>query len=101
MLQLLPNSCPLYCNHGGYHWTYTNCCKCWGVPRAGGKTEALSFDHKSQQDREMDRIHNAGRFVNQFGRVNGNLNLSRSIGDLKYKQFPGTPQAGQMDSASK
>ena len=67
--------------------------------RAGGKTEALSFDHKSQQDREMDRIHNAGRFVNQFGRVNGNLNLSRSIGDLKYKQVPGTLPGGQMITA--
>ena len=44
----------------------------------------------------MDRIHKAGGFVNQFGRVNGNLNLSRSIGDLKYKQVPGTPPAGQM-----
>ena len=46
--------------------------------REGGKTEALSFDRKPQQDQEMDRIHKAGRFVNQFGRVNGNLNLSRS-----------------------
>ena len=45
---------------------------------AGGKTEALSFDRKPQQDQEMDRIHKAGRFVNQFGRVNGYLNLSRS-----------------------
>ena len=68
--------------------------------RAGGNTEALSFDHKPQQDREMDRIHKAGRFLNQFGRVNGNLNLvSRSIGDLKYKQVPGTPPAGQMITA--
>jgi hypothetical protein len=39
----------------------------------------------------MDRIHKAGRFDNQFGRVNGNLNLSLSIGDLKNKQVPGTP----------
>ena len=34
----------------------------------------------------MDRIVAAGGFVNQVGRVNGNLNLSRAIGDLKYKQ---------------
>ena len=47
----------------------------------------------------MTRITNAGGFVNQFGRVNGNLNLSRSIGDLKYKQVPGIPPAEQMITA--
>lgn len=61
--------------------------------------EALSFDHKPLQEREMRRITNAGGFVNQFGRVNGNLNLSRSIGDLKYKQVPGIHPAGQMITA--
>jgi hypothetical protein len=34
----------------------------------------------------MSRIVNAGGFVNAVGRINGNLNLSRSLGDLKYKQ---------------
>lgn len=67
--------------------------------RAGGRAEALSFDHKPQQNRELSRIKNAGGFVNQFGRVNGNLNLSRSIGDLKYKQVPGIHPAGQMITA--
>ena len=47
----------------------------------------------------MNRITNSGGFVNQFGRVNGNLNLSRSIGDLKYKQVPGIPPAEQMITA--
>ena len=64
--------------------------------RAGGATFPLSFDHKPSQDREMTRITRAGGFVNHFGRVNGNLNLSRSIGDLKYKQVPGIPPADQM-----
>jgi serine/threonine protein phosphatase PrpC len=67
--------------------------------RAGGLTKALSFDHKPLQDVEMKRIKNAGGFVNQFGRVNGNLNLSRAIGDLKYKQVPGIPPSGQMITA--
>ncbi|KAL7548646.1 hypothetical protein ACHAWF_011918 [Thalassiosira exigua] len=67
--------------------------------RAGGLAEPLSFDHKPLQNREMNRIMNAGGFVNQFGRVNGNLNLSRSIGDLKYKQVPGIPPAEQMITA--
>jgi serine/threonine protein phosphatase PrpC len=47
----------------------------------------------------MSRIRNAGGFVNQFGRVNGNLNLSRSIGDLKYKQVPGIGPECQMITA--
>jgi hypothetical protein len=47
----------------------------------------------------MNRINNAGGFVNQFGRVNGNLNLSRSIGDLKYKQVPGITPPEQMITA--
>ena len=67
--------------------------------REGGITEALSEDHKPLQEREASRIQAAGGFVNQFGRVNGNLNLSRSIGDLKYKQVPGIPPAQQMITA--
>ncbi|KAK1744914.1 protein-serine/threonine phosphatase, PP2C family [Skeletonema marinoi] len=69
------------------------------ICRKGGLAEPLSFDHKPLQHREMNRITNAGGFVNQFGRVNGNLNLSRSIGDLKYKQVPGIPPAEQMITA--
>ncbi len=33
------------------------------------------------------------------GRVNGNLNLSRSIGDLKYKQTPSIPPEFQIITA--
>jgi len=67
--------------------------------RAHGATKALSFDHKPMQQRELNRIKAAGGFVNSFGRVNGNLNLSRSIGDLKYKQTPGLPPEEQMITA--
>lgn len=67
--------------------------------RAGGKTLPLSFDHKPQSEVEMNRITKAGGFVNHFGRVNGNLNLSRSIGDLKYKQVPGITPPEQIISA--
>ena len=67
--------------------------------REGGITEALSFDHKPTNEVEKKRIIESGGFVNQFGRVNGNLNLSRSIGDLKYKQIPGIPPSGQMITA--
>jgi serine/threonine protein phosphatase PrpC len=67
--------------------------------RGGGVTVALSFDHKPMQTTELARIRAAGGFVNAFGRVNGNLNLSRSVGDLKYKQVPGIPPALQMITA--
>mmetsp|Transcript_4946 Transcript_4946/g.10411 ORF Transcript_4946/g.10411 Transcript_4946/m.10411 type:complete len:633 (-) Transcript_4946:318-2216(-) len=59
----------------------------------------LSYDHKPSQVHEMNRILRSGGFVNHFGRINGNLNLSRSIGDLKYKQVPGIPPAHQMITA--
>ena len=59
----------------------------------------MSYDHKPSQVHEMNRILRSGGFVNHFGRINGNLNLSRSIGDLKYKQVPGIPPAHQMITA--
>jgi len=64
-----------------------------------GTAYPLSFDHKPLQERELNRIRNAGGFVNHFGRVNGNLNLSRSIGDMKYKQVPNIPPSEQMITA--
>jgi serine/threonine protein phosphatase PrpC len=60
---------------------------------------ALSLDHKPSQPTELRRIVQAGGFVNSFGRINGNLNLSRSIGDLKYKQVKHLPPAQQMITA--
>ena len=51
-----------------------------------GKATALSFDHKPTNPTERTRIQRAGGFVNGEGRVNGNLNLSRAIGDLTYKK---------------
>jgi protein phosphatase 1G len=53
-----------------------------------GKAIPLSFDHKPSHPAERQRIESAGGFVSNLGgmsRVNGNLNLSRAIGDLKYK----------------
>lgn len=50
----------------------------------GGKALALSFDHKPDDEIELRRIEKAGSVVTE-GRVDGNLNLSRALGDLKYK----------------
>jgi len=49
-----------------------------------GKCIPLSFDHKPESQVELDRIHKAGSEVVE-GRVDGNLNLTRAFGDLKYK----------------
>ncbi|CAD8111388.1 unnamed protein product [Paramecium sonneborni] len=44
----------------------------------------MSYDHKPDHQDEKSRIERAGGFVRD-GRVNGNLNLSRALGDLEYK----------------
>jgi serine/threonine protein phosphatase PrpC len=49
-----------------------------------GRAIPLSFDHKPENDEERRRIEKAGSTITE-GRVDGNLNLSRSLGDLKYK----------------
>ena len=54
------------------------------IVSVGGKVEALSEDHKPDNEKEMARIKKAGGEVIE-GRVNGNLNLSRALGDLEYK----------------
>lgn len=51
-----------------------------------GKQVPLSFDHKPTDAEEHTRIYKAGGFVNDEGRVDGNLNLSRALGDLFYKK---------------
>ena len=50
----------------------------------GGKAYPMSVDHKPENDAEYARIYKANGYVSD-GRINGNLNLSRSLGDLEYK----------------
>lgn len=45
---------------------------------------ALSEDHKPDNELEKKRIEQGGGIVAD-GRINGNLNLSRAIGDLEFK----------------
>jgi len=68
-----------------------------------GNAVALSEDHKPNDPRETERILKAGGTVeeSQGGarthyRVNGNLNLSRAIGDLEYKKNSELPPSEQM-----
>jgi serine/threonine protein phosphatase PrpC len=51
-----------------------------------GKAMPMSTDHKPNLISEKTRILKAGSTISVEGRIDGNLNLSRSIGDLKYKK---------------
>jgi serine/threonine protein phosphatase PrpC len=59
-----------------------------------GKAVDMSEDHKPENEKERERIYNAGSEIID-GRVDGNLNLSRSLGDLKHKQKVGLTPAEQ------
>lgn len=66
----------------------------------------LSEDHKPNFPAEADRIRKAGGTVVRFEvgpivqyRINGNLNLSRSIGDLEYKRNSFLPPCEQIISS--
>ena len=51
----------------------------------GKLTGSRWFETESDHSEETARIQSAGGFV-EFGRVNGNLALSRAIGDFEFKQ---------------
>ncbi|KAG2181075.1 hypothetical protein INT43_008657 [Umbelopsis isabellina] len=64
-----------------------------------GKCKPLSYDHKPVNRTESSRIVAAGGFV-EFGRVNGNLALSRAIGDFEFKQNSSLPATEQIVTAN-
>merc|ERR1719387_1033790 len=47
----------------------------------------MSKDHKPQHTAEKARVVRAGGRVTAEGRINGNLNLSRALGDFEYKNM--------------
>ncbi|EGF98778.1 uncharacterized protein MELLADRAFT_95423 [Melampsora larici-populina 98AG31] len=55
------------------------------VLSVNGVVKPMSYDHKPSSRTENSRIVAAGGFV-EFGRVNGNLALSRALGDFEFKQ---------------
>lgn len=59
------------------------------------KKKCLSTDHKPSKPEEEQRIKEAGGMVS-MDRVNGNLNLSRALGDFTYKQNKEKPLDKQM-----
>lgn len=58
----------------------------------------MSNDHKPTLETEKARITAAGGFVD-FGRVNGNLALSRAIGDFEFKKSADLPPESQIVTA--
>jgi protein phosphatase 2C family protein 2/3 len=65
------------------------------VAGVAGDAWPLSNDHKPMDTKERDRIETAGGFV-CCHRVNGNLAVSRSMGDFCFKQNEGLSQAEQI-----
>lgn len=55
------------------------------VACVNGEVEVLSLDHKPNNHAETKRIYEGGGFV-EFNRVNGNLALSRALGDFVFKR---------------
>lgn len=55
------------------------------IASINGQLEVLSNDHKPNNEEESRRICEGGGWV-EFNRVNGNLALSRALGDFTFKR---------------
>lgn len=60
-----------------------------------GKAVTLSYDHKPENDEERARIEAGGGHVAN-NRVNGELAMSRAIGDFRYKEVEGKSAEEQL-----
>ena len=64
----------------------------------GGKSVPLSFDHKPNDAEEHSRIDRAGGYVS-MRRVDGDLAVSRALGDFQYKDRTDLPPEEQKVTA--
>jgi len=65
------------------------------ISSVAGICDELSFDHKPSDEMEAKRIVAAGGWV-EFNRVNGNLALSRAMGDFVFKRNSKKPAEEQI-----
>lgn len=68
------------------------------VASVAGVQQELSFDHKPNNEEESKRIIAAGGWV-EVNRVNGNLALSRAMGDFIFKRNSKIPPEEQIVTA--
>ncbi|KAL7721526.1 protein-serine/threonine phosphatase [Entamoeba marina] len=59
-------------------------CRCV-LLKGDNEIQQLTVDHRPNLKSEVDRITAAGGFIRN-GRVNGNLSLTRAIGDFQFKE---------------
>jgi len=64
-----------------------------------GEVKPLSYDHKPSNSAEESRILGAGGYV-EDDRVNGQLALSRALGDFRFKKNNTLPPEEQMVTAN-
>lgn len=72
-----------------------NCGDSRAVASVAGQVQELSFDHKPSNEEETRRIVAAGGYV-ELNRVNGNLALSRAMGDFVFKRNTKKPAEEQI-----
>jgi len=65
----------------------------------GGKALPLSFDHKPSNAVEQSRVNEAGGFV-RMRRIDGDLAVSRGLGDFRYKLNDDLPWEKQKVTAN-
>lgn len=75
-----------------------NCGDSRAIASVAGTAQELSFDHKPCNESESRRIVAAGGWV-EFNRVNGNLALSRALGDFAFKRNSKKPPEEQIVTA--
>jgi len=68
------------------------------VACVNGEVQPLSVDHKPNNEAESKRINDGGGYV-EFNRVNGNLALSRALGDFVFKRNNAKPPEDQIVTA--
>ncbi|BHF72119.1 hypothetical protein SprV_0401518300 [Sparganum proliferum] len=80
------------------HIYCANCGDSRAVISSLGVAEAFSTDHKPSLPRERSRILAAGGWISGGNRVNGNLALSRALGDFNFKRNPQLSPVDQIIS---